>query len=120
MQHHRFCERCVQWCAASRELYFAPSLVAGQFKTPLESQDIGGLGRLTAGDKKKAHFRLDLHSCGVCNSLNTLSLVQNFPRDRKTVVDKLLVTPEQAGTIRHLKMNQLASSGMNTVPATTK
>ena len=120
VQRRPFCERCGQWCAEKRKLYFAPSLPAGQFKTLLESQEIGGLERLTAGDKKKAHYRIDLHSCGVCHSLNTLSLVQNFPRDRKTVVNKLLVTPEQAGIIRHLEMNQLASSGMNTAAAVTK
>lgn len=120
VQRRPFCERCGEWCGENRKLYFAPSLPAGQFKTLLESQDIASLEKLTPGDKKKAHYRVDLHSCGVCHSLNTVSLAQNFPRDRKTVVDKLLVTPEQASTIRHLEMNQLASSGMNTVPAATK
>lgn len=120
VERRPFCEPCGQWCAERRKLYFAPSLPAAQFKTQLESQDIAGLEKLTVGDKKKAHYRIDLHSCGICHSLNTLSLVQNFPRDRKTVVDKLLVTPEQASVIRHLEMNQLASAGMNTVPAPTK
>lgn len=120
VQRRPFCEQCGQWCAERRKLYFAPALSAGQFKTLLESQDIAGLEKLTAGDKKKAHYRVDLHSCGICHSLNTLSLVQNFPRDRKTVVDKLLVTPEQASAIRHLEMNQTASSAMNSVPAVTK
>ncbi|HEV2194787.1 MAG TPA: hypothetical protein VGR55_04365 [Candidatus Acidoferrum sp.] len=119
VQRRPFCERCGQWCAERRKLYFAPSLSAAQFKTLLESQDIGGLEKLTVGDKKKAHYRVDLHSCEVCHSLNTLSLVQNFPRDRKTVVDKLLVTPEQASAIRHLEMNRV-SSAMNNVPAPTK
>lgn len=120
VQRRPFCEQCGQWCAERRKLYFAPSLPAGQFKTLLESQVTSGLEKLTVGDKKKAHYRIDLHSCGVCHSLNTLSLVQNFPRDRKTVVDKLLVTPEQASAIHHLEMNQVASSGMNAAPAPTK
>ena len=120
VQRRPFCEQCGQWCADRRKLYFAPSLPAGQFKTLLESQGTSGLEKLTVGDKKKAHYRIDLHSCGVCHSLNTLSLVQNFPRDRKTVADKLLVTPEQANAIRHLEMNRLASAGMNTLAAPTK
>lgn len=120
VQRHPFCERCEQWCTERRKLYFAPSLSAGQFKTLLESQDIPGLEKLAPGDKKKAHYRVDLHSCGVCHSLNTLSLVQNFPRDRKTVVDKLLVTAEQANLVRHLEMNQLAPTAMNSVSAIPK
>ena len=120
VQRRPFCEQCGQWCADRRKLYFAPSLPAGQFQTLLESQGTSGLEKLTVGDKKKAHYRIDLHSCGVCHSLNTLSLVQNFPRDRKTVADKLLVTPEQANAIRHLEMSRFASAGMNTVAAPTK
>lgn len=120
VQRRPFCEQCGQWCTERRKLYFAPSLPAGQFKILLESQGTSGLEKLIVGDKKKAHYRIDLHSCGVCHSLNTLSLVQNFPRDRKTVVDKLLVTPEQASAIRHLEMNHVASSGISTVPAPSK
>lgn len=120
VQRRPFCEQCGQWCAERRKLYFEPSLPAGQFKTLLESQGASGLEKLIVGDKKKAHFRIDLHTCGVCHSLSTLSLIQNFPRDRKTVVDKLLVTPEQASVIRHLEMNQVASSGINTVSAPSK
>jgi hypothetical protein len=120
VQRRPFCERCGQWCTERWKLYFAPSLSAAQFKSQLESQDVAGLEKLTAGNKKQAHYRLDLHSCGVCHSLNTLSLVQNFPRDRKTVTDKLLVTPEQAGIIRNLELKQRASSGMDAVPVPTK
>jgi hypothetical protein len=120
VQRRPFCERCGQWCTERWKLYFAPSLSAAQFKTQLESQDVASLEKLTVGNKKQAHYRIDLHSCGVCHSLNTLSLVQNFPRDRKTVVDKLLVTAEQASVIRNLEMNQRVSSGMTAVPAPTK
>lgn len=120
VQRRPFCEQCGQWCNERRKLYFAPSLPAGQFKTLLESQGTSGLEKLIVGDKKKAHYRIDLHTCRVCHSLNTLSLVQNFPRDRKTVVDKLLVTPDQASAVRYLEMNQVASSGVNTVPAPSK
>jgi hypothetical protein len=120
VQRRPFCERCGQWCTERWKLYFAPSLPAGQFKTQLESQDFSNLEKLPVGDKKQAFFRIDLHSCGVCHSLNTLSLVQNLPRDRKTVVNKLLVTPEQASVMRNLEMNHRASSGMTAVPVSAK
>jgi hypothetical protein len=120
LQRHPFCEQCGEWCTERRRLYFAPSLTAAQFKTQLESQSVAGLEKLTAGNKKQANFRVDLHSCGVCHGLNTLSLVQNFPHDIKTVVDKLLVTPEQASVIRNIEMNQRVSSGMASVPASSK
>jgi hypothetical protein len=120
VQRRPFCEQCGQWCTERRKLYFAPSLSAAQFKTQLESQNVAGLEKLTVGNKKQANFRVDLHSCGVCHALNTLSLVQNFPRDIKTVVDKLLVTPEQASVIRNIEMNQRVSSGMAAIPAASK
>src|SRR5438874_13543117 len=51
-------------------------------------------------------YRIDLHTCGNCHSLNTLSLIRSFPRDIKTVVNKLMVTPEQASAIRNLAVSQ--------------
>jgi hypothetical protein len=120
VQRRPFCERCEQWCTERASLYFAPSLPASQFKEQLESQSITNFEKLTAGDKKKAHYRIDLHSCGVCHSLNTLSLLQNFPRDHKMVMNKLLITPEQASVIRNLEMNRRASTGMTAIPAPTK
>src|SRR5437879_13912468 len=95
-----FCERCEQWCSQSQKLYFAPDLSADQFKARLEAEDLASLQTLAPGDPKKPHFRVDLHSCADCHTLNTLSLVQNFARDRKTLVDKLVVSAEQAGAIR--------------------
>jgi hypothetical protein len=120
VQRRPFCERCEQWCTERWRLYFAPSLPAGQFKMQLESQDVANLEKLRVGNKKQAHYRVDLHSCGICHSLNTLSLVQNYPRDRKTVVNKLLVSPAQASVIRNLEMNHRVSSGAAVAPATTK
>src|SRR5438132_9127983 len=73
---------------------------ADQFKTRLEAEDLASLQTLAPGDPKKPHFRVDLHSCADCHTLNTLSLVQNFQRDRKTLVDKLVLSAEQAGAIR--------------------
>jgi len=109
VQLRPFCENCQQWCSDQTKLYFDPSLPAGQFKTQLESQDTASLQKLTAGNKKQPHYRLDLHSCGNCHSLNTLSVVQNFPRDHKVIVNKLLVTPDQAAAIRNLELAQRGS-----------
>ena len=115
-----FCERCEQWCTERRKLYFAPTVSAVEIKAQLESQDVGSLAKLTVGDKKQAHYRVDLNSCGVCHSLNTLSLVQAFPRDRKTVVNKLMVTPEQTRIICDLELTRRVSSGTTTIPVSAK
>ena len=104
-----FCERCNAWCTKRLAVYFAPSLQPGQIKALVESQDIGSLEKLPMGNKKRANFRADLHTCGVCHSLTTLSLVQNLPRNNKTLVDKLLVTPEQASAFRNLEMTRSAA-----------
>ena len=119
--HRRpFCERCDQWCTEQRKLYFAPILFAADFKNQLESQDMGIFAKLTVGDKKKAHFRIDLESCGICHSVNTISLFQVFPRDRKTVVNKLLVTPEQTSAICNLELSQRVASSAAALPVTAK
>ena len=60
---------------------------------------------LARGDKKGAHYRLDLYTCGNCHTLNTLSLVQNLPKNRKTLVDKLILSANQAAAVLNLRMN---------------
>lgn len=117
-----FCERCEQWCSQTQKLYFAPALSADQFKARLEAEDLASLETLAPGDRKKPHFRVDLHSCADCHTLNTLSLVQNFPRDRKTVVDKLVLSAEQASAIRSLGMSPRPQTptGVGTMSASAK
>ncbi len=107
-----FCESCNAWCTKKLALYLAPSLPPAQIKEQVESQDIGLLDKLPAGNKKQPHFRVDLHTCGVCHSLNTLSLVQNFPRNHTTLIDKLLVTSEQASAFRNLEMARSAAAAV--------
>lgn len=104
-----FCERCNAWANKRLSLYISPSLPPGQIKQEVESQDVSLLEKLPVGEKKKPHFRVDLHTCGVCHTLNTLSLVQNFPRNHKTLVEKLLVTADQASVFRNLEMNRSAA-----------
>jgi hypothetical protein len=104
VQLRPFCERCEQWCSQKTKLFFAPSLPADQFKTNLESQDVASLAKLAAGDPKQPHYRVDLHTCANCHSLNTLSLIQSFPKNHKTILNKLMIAPEQAAAIRNLAL----------------
>lgn len=101
-----FCEQCEAWCRDHQKFYIAPLLPAKDLKTKLENEDLQTVMAMERGDKKKPHFRLDLRSCGVCHNLNTLSLVQVFPRDTKTVVNKLALSTEQAAAIRSLGLNR--------------
>ena len=118
VQKRPFCERCEQWCTKSK-LYFAPALPCEDFKIQLESGDVSELEKLPSGNKKQAHYRIDLHTCGVCQQLNTVSLEQSFPRP-KVVVNKLILTPEQASVIRNIEMNQRAASTTSAIPASAK
>ncbi len=97
-----FCERCEDWCAGRSKLYFAPSVSPSEIKAHVEAADVSWIAELQRGHKEQAHFRLDLDTCETCNSLTTLSLVQGFPRDRKTLVDKLMLSADQSAAIRNL------------------
>jgi hypothetical protein len=110
VQLRPFCERCERWCSQKTTLFFAPSLSAGQFKANLESQDFASLEKLAPGNPKQPHYRVDLHTCANCHSLNTLSLIQSLPKNRKTVVNKLIVTADQAATIRNLALARFPRS----------
>jgi hypothetical protein len=120
VQIRPFCERCDQWCKQKSQLYFAPNFPGTQLKSQLESQDIAGLENLTAGDKKQPHFRIDLHTCGNCHSLNTVTLHQNLPKNSRTLMNKLLVTPDQAAIIRNLALAHSSGARSVPVPATSK
>jgi hypothetical protein len=115
-----FCERCMHWCDEGYDLLFAPTLSAAAFRELLESGSASDLAKLAPGTTKEPHFRLDLRSCSGCRGLNTLSLVQQFPKDIRTIVDKLLVAPEQAAVIRDLELGRRASSSTLPVVAAAK
>ena len=115
-----FCERCGQWCKKQLKLYFSPTLSPNDFKTQLESGDVSKLEKLTAGNKKQPHYRIDLHTCSVCHQLNTLTLEQVFPRNLKTLMDKFLLTGEQASALRNIEMNHRAAAGASAVPVSIK
>lgn len=115
-----FCERCGQWCKRQHKLYFAPSLPPADLKAQLESGEISRLDKLAPGNKKQAHYRIDVHACSVCQQLNTLTLEQIFPRNNRTLMNKLLLTAEQASTLRSMELNQRAAAGANAVPASAK
>jgi hypothetical protein len=100
-----FCERCEAWCSERTKLYFAPTTPPNEIKSRVLAEDIVWITKLARGDKKRAHYRLDLHTCGNCHTLNTLSLVQNLPKDRKTLVDKLILSADQTAAVLNLRMN---------------
>jgi len=106
-----FCERCQSWCSEISKLYFAPVVQPAEIKQRAESADCAWISGLAAGDKKKAHYRIDIHSCGTCHTLNTLTLVQNFPRNVKTLVGKLVLSDDQAATLRHMALRQSMQAG---------
>ena len=120
VQRRPFCERCDQWCTQKSHLYFAPNFPGDQLKAQLESQNIAGLEKLTVGSKKQSHFRIDLHTCGNCHMLNTLSLYQNLPKNSHSLVNKLLITPDQAAVIRNLALAHTSAPRPLPVPATSK
>ncbi len=107
-----FCERCNVWCRERHAIFISPVLPPAQIKTQVESQDFQQLEKFPVADKKKPHFRVELRTCGVCRSLNTLSLVQNLPRNHKLLVDKLLVTQEQATIFRDIEAKRSAGLGI--------
>lgn len=111
MNRRPFCEHCEEWCSQRLQLYFEPAITPEEFKARLEAEDLAALSALTPGDKKKANYRVDLHTCGNCHTLNTLTLMQNFLKDRKTLVNKLVLTAEQASVISNLGMAQHAAVG---------
>src|SRR5260370_3059298 len=85
-----FCERCEAWCSERIKLYFAPAILPDEIKRRVQAEDVGWIATLARGDKKKAHYRLDLHTSGNCHPLNTLTLVHNLPKDPNTPLDKPL------------------------------
>ena len=121
VQLHPFCERCDQWCTQKSHLLFAPTIPGIDLKAQLESENVAGLEKLTIGEKKQPHYRIDLHTCGNCHSLNTVTLTQVFPKNNHTLVNKLMITPDQAAIIRNLALahTSLAKRPV-AVPATSK
>jgi hypothetical protein len=115
-----FCERCGQWCKKQFKLNFAPSLSPNDLKAQLESGDIRKLEKLAPGNKKQPHYRIHLHSCNVCHQLNTLTLQQIFPRNILTLMNKLLLTADQAAILRNIEMNRRAATAASAVPYSAK
>lgn len=120
VQKRPFCEGCEQWCKKQLKLYFVPALSPNDFKAQLESGDVSKLEKLPPGNKKQPHYRIDLHSCSVCHQLNTLTLEQIIPRNYKTLMNKFLLTGEQASVLRNIEMKHRAAAGAHAVPGTTK
>jgi serine acetyltransferase len=77
-------------------------------------------GFVLSGESAYASLQDLVHSCSVCHQVNTLSVQQIFPSNNRTLVNKLLLTAEQASVLRNIEMSQRAALGANAVPASAK
>jgi hypothetical protein len=110
MKRQPFCEKCDGWCSKTEKLYFAPTLPPVDVKTKLESHQFECLQRLGQGSARGSHFRVILHSCSSCGMLNTLSLIKAFPKDQKTLIDKLLLSSAEIEAVRRLGSSRSAAA----------
>lgn len=98
-----FCEACDIWGSKKLSLYCKPILDTKLVRTSLENRDFEFLKKIVPGDRKRAHYRIDLHHCGSCGSLNTLTLIKNFPKDRKVIVRKLILSSPDADLVSSMR-----------------
>lgn len=120
VQSRPFCERCNRWCKRQFRLYIAPELSPEDLKTQLESGQISKLEKLAPANKKQPHYTVELHSCGVCHQLNTLTLSQIVGRNVKTLMNKFLLNDEQVGGLRNIEMNHRAAAGVTALASSSK
>jgi len=106
-----FCEQCDSWCSKIEKIYYAPTMQPADLKTKLENRQFECLQALGQGSAKAAHFRVVLHSCPTCGTLNTMTLMKAFPKDQKTLIDKLLFSASEAESIRHARPAQAIAAG---------
>jgi len=106
-----FCEQCDSWCSKIEKIYYAPTMQPADLKTKLQNRQFECLPALGQGSAKAAHFRVVLHSCPTCGTLNTMTLMKTFPKDQKTLIDKLLLSASEAESIRHARPAQAIAAG---------
>jgi hypothetical protein len=103
-----FCEQCNLWCSERAKVCIAPVVTADQLLKQLEAEDLSALAKLPPGNKKKKpFFRLDLNSCGNCHNVNTLTVVQVSRKNSTAILNKVILSPEQASVIRSLALNRV-------------
>lgn len=115
-----FCEACNCWCKESEGVGMVAAGDAGELKQRMEVKDFGFLEKLGGvPPDARQWFRLDLHSCPTCQMTNTLtvkSVTRSVDKQGKAsdtvkdLVDQLLVTSDDAATMRRLGQKFAASA----------
>ena len=117
-----FCETCGIWCSSSEKLCLSPVADLAQTKLLLDQRDLSFLQKLGPGNKKGSRLDAQLHSCGTCGELNTLTLQQIHIQPRKfgspqvqtvNLATKLIVSRQEADAFRqtaqgHKQLSQAA------------
>lgn len=105
-----FCENCLVWCKSKHIAQIEP-LPLDQLKSALETRRLEELSLSSAGECDD-RVLLDLASCPRCQQFHTLS-ARNFLIVKKgdkleevitQVVDRLLVTSDEALALQHLRL----------------
>jgi hypothetical protein len=106
-----FCESCNRWCNKAVTLRHVPVGEAAQARQALEAHDFAYLDS-RGPNTNPAHFwSLDYEHCHFCNKLHALTIHDNkLNMDKKrnvkgkkikTVIDRLLVEPDEIKAIRY-------------------
>ena len=120
VEHRPFCERCTRWCSERLSILLEPTIPPQEFQRLVESGPLSDVEKMPAGKLGKPHYQIHLHCCGECRSLNTLTAVQQLPRNRRVIVKKMIAAPEQAAFVRDLVAARRATTGRAATVAMAK
>ena len=122
LQAQPFCEKCEQWCSSNEKLRLSPGNPSF-IRQSLFKRDLTFLEKLGPGGNQTSYITAQLHSCGNCGELNTLTLTQTdivkatkwYQRTgvrRSALVEKFLLSRAEADTFRNTAQNvkQLAQA----------
>ncbi len=128
VKHYTFCERCDGWASGRSKIVLAPPPNVEILKRQLEAKDLRALESRGPGSKNAASITLNLQNCESCRQFHTLTLTskgvtRNWLRQTRTTTRKvmrnLLITPEQAETLRHIA-EKVAQTGNIAPPAASR
>jgi hypothetical protein len=107
-----FCEHCGKWCEEAKGVLRVPMADPDEMKQRMEMKDFSYLEKLAAGKMDpSASMSLDVHTCPNCRNTNTLTVKSTTvtadnkgkeSKEEKEILDKLVLTPSDAETIRSL------------------
>jgi hypothetical protein len=106
-----FCEACNRWCNKMVTLRSIPAGDAAQTRAALEAHDFSSLEPGGAGINPARFWSLDYEHCHFCNKLHALTIrdhkltIDKKKRIKgqkvKTLIDRLLVDPDEIKAIRY-------------------